>query len=403
MVFFCKTKVYRLIWTALLLTPAAGAVETDKSSTLQPPAPLTTAGPAEVVASLPDTEAAGVAVTPEGRVFLTLPRVGANHRDASLVEIVNGKPVPFPDVMTTVDPQMLLRGRGTGSAERPYSDWIVSPLGLTRVGDTLWVLDEGKRAGIEGIPDGAAKLVAIDIPSRKVIKTIVFHHPFLRDTMQLNDLRVDPGHGEQGTVFISNNGFAKPDSSIIVVDIATGHMREVFHNAPQVSPAPGFMSYVEGQPCAYSLEHPCMPQGGVNGIELSNDHQTLYWSIPTNPEYYSIPTAALSNQDRLESSLRKAIHPEGQTVSNGGMAIDTDGNLYFGDASRYAILGKSPQGTFSLVAHDGRLIWPDGLVVQNGWLYVSIGQWQRVPGLHQGHDLRHGPYQVLRFKLGAGR
>lgn len=386
---------------ALVLAPLAGAVTVDGGATVPPPAPRTTAGPAEVVASLPDTEAAGVVVTPAGRLFLTLPRVGANHPGASLVEMVDGRAVPFPDVMTTVDPQQLMRGRGP-AAVRPYRDWLVSPLGLTRVGQTLWVLDEGKRAGIQGIPEGAAKLVAIDIPSRKVVKTIVFHHPFLRDTMQLNDLRVDPDHGSQGTVYISNNGFAKPDASLIVVDIATGHMRELFRNAPEVSPAPGFMSYVEGQPCAYSLTHPCMPQGGVNGIELSNDHQTLYWSIPTNPEYYSISTAAISDFARSESSLHKAIHPEGQTVSNGGIAIDPAGNLYFGDASRYGILARSPQGSFSLVAHDGRLIWPDGLVVQGGYLYVSIGQWQRVPALHDGHDLRRGPYQVLRFKL-SGR
>ncbi|MHC1479494.1 L-dopachrome tautomerase-related protein [Frateuria aurantia] len=392
-----KTMVYLLI--AMLLAPVAGAVAVDDRGAIQPPPPATTAGPAEVVVSLPDTEAAGVVVTPEGRMFLTLPRVGVNHGDAALVEMVDGRPVPFPDLMTTVDPQRLMRGRPPGVASRPYRDWIVSPLGLTRVGQTLWVLDEGKRAGIEGIPEGAAKLVAIDIPSRKVIRTIVFHHPFLRDSMQLNDLRVDPDHGRQGTVYISNNGFAKPDASLIVVDIATGRMREVFHNAPQVSPAPGFMSYVEGQPCAYSLEHPCMPQGGVNGIELSNDHRTLYWSIPTNAEYYSIPTSALSDFGRSESSLRAAIRAEGQTVSNGGLAIDPAGNLYFGDASRYGILARNPQGRFSLVAHDARLIWPDGLTVQGGYLYVSIGQWQRMPSLHDGHDLRHGPYQVLRFKL----
>ncbi|WP_049622323.1 L-dopachrome tautomerase-related protein [Frateuria defendens] len=350
------------------------------------PAGFAGTGNVEVAASLP-AEAAGVVVTPAGRMFLTLPRVGANHALPSLVEVVGGKPVAFPDAATTLP------------SNKPYAEWIVSPLGLTLHGDTLWVLDEGKRAGIDGIPDGAAKIVGIDIPSRKIVKTIVFHQPFFRDTIQLNDLRFDPGHGAAGTIYISNNGYAKPDNSLIVVDVATGRMRELFRDQPETSPAPGFMTYVEGEPHAYSVDHPSMPQGGVNGIELSPDGKTLYWTIPTNPNYYSLPTAALSDFSLSEDALKKAVHFEGQTFSNGGIATDDAGALYFGDASRYAILKKDTHGGFSLVARDPRLIWPDGLYCRNGYLYVSIGQWQRLPGLHGGKDLRRPPYQVLRIRL----
>lgn len=341
----------------------------------------------ELVAALQNTEASGIVVTPGGRTFLTLPRAGSNHTFPSVVELVKGKQVPFPDLATTTD---------TG---KPLTDWLVSPLGLTLAGNTLWVLDEGKRPGIDGIPDGSAKLVGIDITTRKVLKTIVFHKPFLRDSVQLNDLRIDPDHGAQGTVYISNNGFSSPsDCSLIVVDIATGKMRELFHNLPQTSPAPGYMTYVEGQPHAYSLDHPTMPQGGVNGIELSPDHKKLYWTIPTNPNYYSIDTAALSDFNRPEDALVKDIHFEGQVASNGGIAVDAKGTLYFGDASRYSIISRDNAGQFALVGRDPRLIWPDGLYWQGGYLYVTVGQWQRVPGLHGGKDLRTAPYNILRFK-----
>lgn len=340
----------------------------------------------QVAVSL-EKEASGVVVTADNRLFLTVPRVGLNHTDPSLVEIVNGKPLAFPDLAHTVP-------SGT-----PLADWLVSPLGLTLAGNTLWVLDEGKRAGIEGIPAGSAKLVAIDIASRKVIKRIPFDKPFLRDTEQLNDLRVDPTHGAQGTVYISNNGFSKPDSSLIVVDIASGKMRELFHDQPEVSPAPGYMTWVEGQPHSYSDDKPSMPQGGVNGIELSPDNQTLYWTTPTNPNYYSLPTQVLSDFSRSEAQVRQAIHFEGQTASNGGITVDEQGRLYFGDASRYAIVSRDKAGQFSRVAQDGRLIWPDGLYYRKGYLYVSIGQWQRAPGLNGGHDLRKPPYEVLKIKV----
>ena len=340
----------------------------------------------QVVVSLSEAEISGITFSQDGHMFLTLPRVGENHQHPSVVEMVNGKPVAFPDSATTLP------------SNKPYVDWIVSPLGLITHDNTLWVLDEGKRSGIDGIPDGAAKIVGIDIDSRKIVKEIVFHRPFFRDTIQLNDLRFDSRHGKEGTLYISNNGYAEPDSSLIVVDVATGLMREVFRNQPETSPAPGFMTYVEGVPHAYSLAHPTMPQGGVNGIELSPDDGTLYWTTPTNPNYYSIPTDVLSNFSIPEDDLRRAIHFEGETASNGGLAVDDKGAIYFGDASRYSILKRDTNGSFSLVGRDSRLTWPDGLAWRDGYLYVSIGQWQRMPALNLGRDLRRPPYQVLRFK-----
>lgn len=344
-------------------------------------------GDAMVVASLDTAEAAGVVVTKDHRVFLTLPKVGADHPLPTVVEVVNGSPVAFPDAATTTP------------SDRPYDEWIVSPLGLTEHGGTLWVLDEGKRAGKDGIPDGAAKIVGVDIASRRVVKTIVFHAPFFRDTIQLNDLRFDPSHGAEGTIYISNNGYAKPDNSLIVVDVASGRMRELLRDEPETSPAPGFMTYVEGVPHAYSVEHPTMPQGGVNGIELSPDHTKLYWTIPTNPNFYSISTDALCDVSLSAEALKRMIHFEGQTVSTGGITVDERGALYFGDASRWSIIKRDVHGTFSLVSRDARLIWPDGLAIRDGYLYVSIGQWQRLPGMHGGRDLRSPPYQVLRIKV----
>lgn len=346
-------------------------------------------GDVQVAASLNGAEASGVVVDTSGRMFLTLPRVGKDHSLPSIVEIVKGKPVAFPDAQMTE------------KSDKPLQDWIVSPLGMTEHDGTLWVLDEGKRPDVKGIPDGAAKLVAIDVQTRKVTKTIVFHAPFLRDTMQLNDLRFDPTHGTEGTIYISNNGFSTPDSSLIVVDVASGKMVEHFHNAPEVSAVPGFMTYVEGVPHAASDKPPTMPGGGVNGIALSPDNKTLYWTTPTNPNYYSIPTADLSNLSLSDDALKASVHFEGQTVSNGGITADDKGNLYFGDASRDAIIERDTRGHFSLLARDPRLIWPDGLYYRDGYLYVSIGQWQRAPALHHGQDLRKPPYQILKIKLNA--
>ncbi|PZP50954.1 MAG: hypothetical protein DI598_04380 [Pseudopedobacter saltans] len=344
-----------------------------------------------LAASLDSVEPAGVVVTEDNRLFVALPRGGVNHHFPSVAEIVNDKIIPFPN-------QSINENVNTD-----YAHHLVSVLGITLYKNTLWILDQGKRAGIDHIPDGATKVVAVDILSKKILKTIPIPKPFFRETIQLNDLRFDPTHGKEGTIYISNNGFAKPDQSIIVVDVATGRLRELFRDAPEVSPVKGFMTYIEGLPHVLSYSHPTMPQGGVNGIELTHDFKKLYWTIPTNPNFYSISTDTISNFALSDDAVKKAIHWEGQIVSNGGITIDKQDNLYFGDASRYSILKRTPNGKVSLVAYDPRLIWPDGLFVQNDSLYVTIGQWHRSPGLNGGKDLRHGPYDILKIPLSEAK
>ena len=75
--------------------------------------------------------------------------------------------------------------------------------------DILWILDDGKRTGIDEIPEGAAKVVAIDIKTKKIIQSLVIPKPVLRSTAHYNDLRVDLSHGKNGTVYIANSGFGK--------------------------------------------------------------------------------------------------------------------------------------------------------------------------------------------------
>lgn len=181
-------------------------------------------------------EAAGIVVSDDDRVFLALPRGGENHSFPSVVEMVGQNIVAFPNEEINAN------------TDSDYSNHFVSVLGITIYKNILWILDQGKRAGITVIPDGATKIVAVDINTRKVLKNIPIHKPFYRETIQLNDLRFDPTHGKEGIIYISNNGFGTPDQSLIVVDVATGRLRELFKDIPEVSPVKGFLSYVEGKP-----------------------------------------------------------------------------------------------------------------------------------------------------------
>jgi len=54
---------------------------------------------------------------------------------------------------------------------------------------------------------------------------------------------------------------------------------------------------------------------------------------------------------------------------------------------------------FKTLINDDRLGWPDGLFYSNGYLYVTLGQWNRLPGFNDNKDLREPPYLVGRIKV----
>lgn len=210
----------------------------------------------------PEPDMSGIAVTEDGRVFLGFPRHADNHRGCALAELKNGKLVPFPDKEMTYP------------SSRPYEEWLVSPHGMTTDDrGNIWLVDDGKRAGIEGIPEGAAKVVGFT-PDGKILASVPIKAPVLRQDMHLNDLRIDLKHGEQGTVYITNSSFGTTPS-LLVVDIATGKSREILAGHYSTAIQDGFIAFLEGEVRAYHKDDVTLPSGGANGIALVGDR--LYW------------------------------------------------------------------------------------------------------------------------------
>ena len=345
---------------------------------------------ATIIASVmpPNPDPSGIAVSSDDRVFLGFPRHADNHKEFALAELKNGNLTPFPN-KEYVYP--------SGKA---YKDWLVSPHGLYMdKNDVLWILDDGKRSGIDEIPEGAAKVVGINIKTKKIIHSLIIPKPILRNTAHYNDLRVDLSHGQQGTVYIANSGFGK-DFSLVVIDIATGKVKEVLRNHLTTSPEPNFMAFLEGQPRRMENKKYSLPSGGADGISISPDNQTLFWTIISGRNLYSLPTAILSDFSKSEQEIEAAIKFEGQHPACDGLAEDGKGNIYFGAFEQQSLVKRSAHGEFSIVSHDQKnYVWPDGLSYKNGYLYVTLGQWNRLPSFNNGDDLRKPPYLVMKVKV----
>ncbi|MBT0727791.1 gluconolactonase [Rosenbergiella australiborealis] len=341
----------------------------------------------EVIAKIeaPYPDISGIAVNHENRVFLGFPRHSDNHNQPALMELVQGRLNPYPNSTFGIPH----KGSDT--------DWLVSPHGMfIDKHDVLWVLDDGKIQGESDIPLGAAKVVAINTQTNCIIKTLLIKPPILNNSSHYNDLRIDLSHGKEGTLYIANSGF-KQRYSLIVIDVASNQQREVLVNQPSTSPDPGFMAFIENKPVVFNPNNPKLPQGGVDGVALSPDSRTFYWTVLSGRNLYSLPTALLSNFSIPEATLEKAVKFEGEHPANDGMAEDEKGNLYFGAYEQQSLVKRDKNGQFYLLDHDVRnLGWPDGLAYRNGYLYTTLGQWNRTADLNNNHDLRQRPFLVIR-------
>lgn len=332
-----------------------------------------------VAARFADMQASGIAALPDGRIILAFPRSAADHKGPRLAVLRNGKPQPFPDAATQAR--------------------FISPLGMTvDATGRLWVVDEGTVAGEKTPPQPA--LLGIDAAGGQVVSTIALGAGTgaTRDDSHVNDVRVDMTHGAKGTAYVSDTSTAD-HPAIIVVDIATGKARRVLENAPSIRADPGFAMELDGQMLQYSPTHPVMGQGGIDGLTLSADSTRLYWQPLSSRRLYSAPTALVADPATTPAQLEKAIRDEGETAVVDGMATAPDNALYLTDIEHHAVIRRDPDGHLSMVAHDPRLIAPDSMALVGDTLWLTVGQWVRLPVFHDGHDMEQRPWLLVRISL----
>lgn len=330
-------------------------------------------GNVTVAARFQEAQPSGLAALPDGRLILSFPRSAADHGGPRLGAWKDGVLTPFPDAASQAR--------------------FVSPLGMTIDGKgRLWLLDEGMVAGQTTPP--RPHLYAIDPASDRIVEDIPLVAPAALADTHVNDLRIDLTHGAAGTAYISDTSF-KDHPGIIVVDLASRRARRVLGGAPEVRPDPGFAMMVDGELHRFDAQHPQMAQGGIDGVVMSRDSRRLYWTALSSRRLYSLPTALLADPSVSPARLHAAIRDEGEIGVADGMAAGPDGSLFFTDLERHAIERRWPDGHLTTVAHDARLISPDSIALVPGGMFVTVGQWSRLPGNHGGRDLEERPWLLV--------
>ncbi|WP_165459702.1 L-dopachrome tautomerase-related protein [Klebsiella variicola] len=295
---------------------------------------------------------AGLHFDAAGRAFVSTPRLISTQAPATL-SLLDTKSLSGPARLTafpstaansiSADPRTHLRNV-LGFYVDNRNGW-------------LWALDQGFVAGEKTPPPGAQKIMIYALSDGHLVQRIPLDSVADREGSFLNDIVVDEA---RRVAYIADSGLrSAPDNQagLIVADANRGTVRRVLNQHPALMPVAGLQVVSHGE--TVWPGNPIML--GINGIALSPDQETLYWTVTTGTTARTIATAALRDPAMNERQLAAAIRTAGEVGGNSdGIVVDKHGALYITDVTHNGIVRYRPQsGRFTLLAADDRVYWPD--------------------------------------------
>jgi len=253
-------------FVALLLLAACGGVRLEDRTT----APALPVSALEVVADL-DYPPGNIAVSSTGRVFFTLHPNG--NPPIKLVELVGGKPVPYPD-------------------QASQTTRFDSPLAvrIDRQG-RLWTLDFARYGR------GQPRLVAFDLAANTLVHQYDFPSSVAGFLSMVNDFQVDP-RGEK--IYIAETSPIRQKPALIVYDVAKRISRRVLDGHPSVQAG----NYVIHTPeRAIKVLGVYTVRIGVDSITLDDRGEWLYYGPFSGDRLYRIATRDLNDASLTPEAL----------------------------------------------------------------------------------------------------
>lgn len=328
----------------------------------------------EKVASFPEQQVTGVAVSRSGRLFVNFPDWSDSHT-VSVAEIVDGKPQPFPN-------------QEWNRPGPPRDHFVCVQSVYIDESDSLWILDPAAPR-MKEVVKGGPKLVKVDLVKNEVVQTIPFGEEVAPKKSYLNDVRVDI---KTQTAYITDSGLG----AIVVVDLPTGKARRFLDDDESTEAEKDFKLQVSGH--ALLGENGKPPQINSDGVALDHLNGWLYYHALTARALYQIKTNDLKDLRLTKKERSTKVIRVTETPAPDGMIMGPDGRLYLTDVEHGAIQVWDPNETrLATVVADGRLSWPDSLAWgPDGSLYVTTSQIQNMPRFNGGKDTRTIPYHVYK-------
>jgi sugar lactone lactonase YvrE len=314
-----------------------------------------------------------VTVSGEGRVFFNYhPFAGARRfADATLFELVSGKPQPYP----SPEFQSQLQGVFGLTVDRQNRLWIVEPASLDHERTRLMAFDlkTGSVAFDFWFPTGEARFA--------------------------QDLRISP---DGKTAYLADTGlfkFTRP--ALIVFDIATQQYRQLMSHDPAAQPQDWIIRTPFGpHKLGWGLVTFAV---GLDGIALSDDGEWLYVAAMSNDTLYRMRTDDLLDLNLSADDIYKRVEKLGNKPLSDGITLDQAGNVILTDIENGGLMRKAPDGKLATLVKSSKIIWADGVVMapDQALLFTDsaipayIDQLARPPSLETLTE--HRPYAIYRL------
>lgn len=303
----------------------------------------------------------GVKVDSKGTMYVSTARWGGPDVPATLSKLVhkNGRweLQPFPSAaMNKVGDRQALQSVLGFEIDR---------------NDVMWILDQGHIAG-QPSAQGAEKLVLWDLKADREIQRYEFNDADSdKKCSFLNDVVVD---NDRGFAYITDSGIFCDHlhGGLIVYDQKHNRAHRVLDQTVFTTDEADFHFRIDNE--AVLSKTPM--RTGADGIALSGDKRTLYWTNLSGHTLYSLDTALLRDFDSSESTLRTAVKRVASLPSNtDGMIADRKGNLYMTALELNGLMFRDAKtGAISTYAIHPEMAWPDTLSWSpDGSLYVVSG------------------------------
>lgn len=304
----------------------------------------------------------GISMSKEGRIFVNYPRWSSDTLAMSVAEIINGKAVPYPNqdwnnnyVITSIDK----KGNKLFTWNENNHFVCVQSVYVDKK-NRLWILDPAN-PHFYGVVAAGPKLYQVDLATDSIIRIYNIPFPISKANSYLNDIRIDTTT-EYAFITDSNVG------GIYVLNLKTGEVSlKLFKH---ISTLPEIDTLQCGKYLFTGKIH-------TDGIELSQDGSTLYYSALMGKTLYSVPTKILL-QEKSDSAIATHIKKVANIPSPDGFILDNEDNIWAGDLAHDAIFKVNINtGNVMTIIQDTAIRWADSFAKDHdGNIYFTTSQIQ---------------------------
>jgi len=365
-----KLSIHRLALAAAVCVPllaACGGSDSDDSAKLEVVAQWDRLqfdlGDAAAEKAYNDTQTykkvlmQGVQVDKDGNLYVSTARWGGKDVPATLSKLVKQtdgsyKLKPYPSMEMN-------------DVNNPAGLKAVLGFAIDR-DNIMWMLDQGH---VSGVPTSSRdeKLIGWDITNNVEKYRIEFADSLYDKSCSfLNDVAID---NDNGFVYIADSGIFCPGTkgALMVYDYKNNRVRRVLDGDVLTRAQAGYTFQIQGRNV---LKNSPMLTG-ADGIALSGDKQTLYWTNLTGDKLYRVPTALLHDFSATDAMIKAAVQQQTIPSNTDGLTADRDGNLYLTALTLNGVLKRDAAGAVSTLFSSNDISWPDTLAWgPDGSLYL---------------------------------